>query len=72
MACVAFPPEAIAVDLWILSRGRDETQGPLTVLTAFRSALGYAALVRCAVPSRPRLGRTHQQRPPRAEKGSDQ
>ena len=39
-------PEPLAVELWILSRSHDGTQGPLPVLTAFRSTLGYAALVR--------------------------
>ena len=65
-------PEPIAVDLWDPRRGRDETQGILPVLTSFRSTFGFAALVRCAVASRPGLSRTHQKRAPRAEMGSDQ
>lgn len=32
LASASSPPESIAVELWILSRGRDETQGPLPVL----------------------------------------
>jgi len=55
MLCVASPPKSAAVDLRDPSRGHAETQGTLPVLTPFRSTFGYAALVRCAVPSRPRL-----------------
>lgn len=36
-------------------RSSDGMQGTLPVLAALRCTSGYAALVRCAVPSRPQL-----------------
>lgn len=54
LARTFYRPSNLLLTCGLLSRGRDGTQGTLPVLTTFRSTLGYAALVRCAVPSRPK------------------